>query len=145
MAAELDKAAELIHSWLPEGDAVTEGRAPTPEAIAVLVRDKWVRSNVVNGLAERGVDLRSVEQENVKPGKPLAMTMHRAKGLEFTHVLLFGVHQGAVPRILRDYEVSEQDKADALLRERSLVYVAATRARDVLALTWSGARSPFLG
>lgn len=144
MAAELDKAADLIRSWLPEGGTVTEGRAPAPEAIAVLVRDKWVRSNVVNGLAERGVDLRSVEQENVKPGKPLAMTMHRAKGLEFTHVLLFGVHEGAVPRILRDYEVSEQDKADALLRERSLVYVAATRARDVLAVTWSGARSPFL-
>lgn len=81
---------------------------------------------------------------NVKSGKPLAMTMHRAKGLECTHVLLFGVYEGAVPRILRDYEVSGQDKADALLRERSLVYVAATRARDVLAVTWSGARSPFL-
>jgi len=124
---------------------MAEGRAPAPEAIAVLVPDRWVRSNVVNGLAERGLDARSVEQENVKPGKPLVMTMHRAKGLEFTHVLLFGVHEGAVPRVVKDYEVSEQDKADALLRQRSLVYVAATRARDVLAVTWSGARSPFIG
>lgn len=60
--------------------------------------------NVVNGLAERGLDARSVEQENVKPGKPLVMTMHRAKGLEFTHVLLFGMHEGAVPRVVKDYE-----------------------------------------
>lgn len=28
--------------------------------------------------------------------------------------------------------------ADALLRERALVYVASTRARDVLAVTWNG-------
>jgi len=145
MAGELDIAAELIQSWLPGSQPMAEGRAPAPEAIAVLVPDRWVRSNVVNGLAERGLDARSVEQENVKPGKPLVMTMHRAKGLEFTHVLLFGVHEGAVPRVVKDYEVSEQDKADALLRQRSLVYVAATRARDVLAVTWSGARSPFIG
>lgn len=39
---------------------------------------------------------------------------------------------------MKEYEISEQDQADAMLRPRSLVYVAATRARDVLAVTWSG-------
>lgn len=45
---------------------------------------------------------------------------------------------------MKEYEISEQDHADAMLRERSLIYVAATRARDVLAVTWSGERSPLL-
>lgn len=143
MAEELDVAADLIRSWMPREEA-GESAAAAPEAIAVLVRDRYRRDNVVNGLAERGVELRAVDQESAKAGKPLVMTMHRAKGLEFTHVLLFGIHEGSVPRAMKEYEISEQDHADAMLRERSLIYVAATRARDVLAVTWSGGRSPLL-
>lgn len=87
---------------------------------------------------------RSVDREPVQPGKPLVMTMHRAKGLEFTHVLLFGVAVGAVLRSLKDYDTSEQDLADAMLCERGLLYLASTRARDVLAVTWSGQQSRLL-
>ena len=32
-----------------------------------------------------------------------------------------------------------------MLRERSLLYVAASRARDALVVTWSGERSALLG
>jgi len=144
MAEELDQAAKLIRSWMPDESDPTD-RAPAPEAIAVLVRDKYRRQTVVSGLADRGVKVRSVDQENAKPGLPLVMTMHRAKGLEFTHVLLFGVHEGSVPHALKDYKSSTQDFADAMLRERSLLYVAATRARDVLAVSWSGEKSSLLG
>ena len=35
------------------------------------------------------------------------------------------------------------DRPAALDRERSLFYVACTRARDELVVTWSGAPSPF--
>ncbi len=146
---ELREAAEVLRSWLPETALSPEenrlvGRAPAPEAIAVLVRDRYRRESVVSGLSELGFEARSVDRESVRPGKPLVMTMHRAKGLEFTHVLLFGIAEGAVPRSLKDYDVSEADRADALLRERALVYVASTRARDVLAVTWSGEKSRFL-
>ncbi|MBB2890650.1 superfamily I DNA/RNA helicase [Flexivirga oryzae] len=143
MSDELDKAAELIKSWMPD-DSDDDGRAPKPEAIAVLVRDQYRRQTVVSGLADRGVQVRSVDRENAKPGMPLVMTMHRAKGLEFTHVLLFGVHEGSVPNALKDYKSSEEDFKDAMLRERSLLYVAATRARDVLAVSWHGEKSSLL-
>ncbi len=63
------------------------------------------------------------------------MTMHRAKGTEFAKVLLFGVSHGSMPIGLKDYDFSDADKADALLRERSLLYVAASRARDELVVT----------
>jgi len=148
---ELDAAAaDVIRGWMPAPDVpaadnVAAGRAAAPENIAVLVRDQYRRQTVVAALAERGLEVRSVERDAPRPGMPLVMTMHRAKGLEFTHVLLFGISAGSVPRALKDYETSDTDLADALLRERALVYVAATRARDVLAVTWSGRQSHLLG
>jgi len=134
LSDELDRAADLVRSWLPSAEE-PEGRAPTPESIAILVRDRYRRDTAVNGLAERGVEVRAVDSENVRPGRPVAMTMHRAKGLEFTHVLLFNLQEKGPA-----WAVGEEEAADALLRERSLVYVAATRARDVLAVSWSGER-----
>ena len=46
-------------------------------------------------------------------------------------MVLFGVREGSIPAALRDQNYDESAQADALLRERSLLYVAATRARDV--------------
>ena len=73
------------------------------------------------------------------------MTMHRAKGTEFSKVLLFDVSKDSIPAALKDQQYSEDAYADALLRERSLLYVAATRARDELAVTYRGAPSSLVG
>jgi superfamily I DNA/RNA helicase len=136
LTEELDRAADLIRAWVAETDA--------PETIAILVREQRQRDRLVSGLAERGVTVRAVDREHPKPGQPVAMTMHRAKGTEFSKVLLFGVDQRAIPRPLRDEQYAEEAWADALLRERSLLYVAATRARDELAVSWSGDPSQLL-
>lgn len=135
---ELDSAADLIRTWLGAADA------PEPETVAILVRDRYQRERVVNGLGERGVEVRAVDREPVRAGRPVVMTMHRAKGTEFSRVLLFGVRDGSIPSSVKEHSYSESDRADALLRERSLLYVAATRARDVLAVSWSGQRSSLL-
>ena len=140
-ADELSKAAELLTVWL-EQDRDSEDSAP--ETIAILVRDRYQRDAVVNGLAQHGVEVRAVDREAAGRGRPVVMTMHRAKGLEFRKVLLFDVSENAIPRSLRDQQYSEADHADAMLRERSLLYVAATRARDQLAISWSGKASPLL-
>ena len=140
-ADELGKAAELLRVWL-EQDRDSEDSAP--ETIAILVRDRYQRDAVVNGLAQHGVEVRAVDREAAGRGRPVVMTMHRAKGLEFRKVLLFDVSRNAIPRSLRDQQYSEADRDDALLRERSLLYVAATRARDQLAISWSGEASPLI-
>jgi len=41
--------------------------------------------------------------------------------------------------------VPDEERAEALLRERSLLYVASSRARDALVVTWSGQRTVLLG
>ena len=140
-ADELDKAAELLRVWL-EQDRDSEDSAP--ENIAILVRDRYQRDAVVNGLAQHGAEVRAVDREAAGRGRPVVMTMHRAKGLEFRKVLLFDVSSNAIPRSLRDQQYSEADRDDALLRERSLLYVAATRARDQLAISWSGEASSLI-
>ena len=140
-ADELGKAAELLTLWLEQD---RDSGLNAPESIAVLVRDRYQRDAVVNGLAQRHVEVRAVDREAVGRGRPVVMTMHRAKGLEFRKVLLFDVSRNAIPRSLRDQQYSEADGADALLRERSLLYVAATRARDQLAISWTGEASPLI-
>ncbi len=133
---QLDRAAGLVAEWVGSTDA--------PETIAVLVREQRQRDRVVAGFAERGVTIRAVDREHIKPGQPVAMTMHRAKGTEFSKVLLFGVSKDAIPRPLRGEQHDEDIRSDALLRERSLLYVAATRARDELALSWNGEPTQFI-
>ena len=139
---EIKEAGALLDLWLEEDrDA---GEQSAPETIAVLVRDRYQRDAVVTGLAQQGIEVRPVDREAVGRGRPVVMTMHRAKGLEFRKVLLFDVSEDSIPRSLRDQRYSEADRTDALLRERSLLYVAATRARDQLAISWSGRKSPLL-
>lgn len=132
LSDELEQAAELIKGWVKASSA--------PETVAILVRYSSQRDRVVAGLGERGVTVRAVDRGAIKPGQPVVMTMHRAKGTEFSKVLLFGVNQSSIPGL---GEPNTAD-ADALLRERSLLYVAATRARDELAISWSGEASAFL-
>ncbi|WP_055592981.1 3'-5' exonuclease [Streptomyces hirsutus] len=74
------------------------------------------------------------------------MTMHRIKGLEYRAVAIIGVGADHVPQPHAVTPVSEdrlQHERD-LQRERSLLFVAATRAREQLAVTWAVKHSPFL-
>jgi len=73
-------------------------------------------------------------------------TMYRFKGLEFQRVFLTSVGEGQVPhQRIEQYRVANPDRyRQEEQRARSLVFVAATRARDELLVTWSGRASRFL-
>ncbi|MCX6946232.1 MAG: hypothetical protein NT173_15945, partial [Opitutales bacterium] len=83
-------------------------------------------------------------------------TVHAAKGLEFAHVFIVGCEEGMMPH-LGGLEIDEPgtgepgapgvpESADALAQrvrveeERRLMYVAVTRAKRSLTLTWCGSR-----
>ena len=59
------------------------------------------------------------------------MTMHRAKGTEFSKVVIAAARPSSMERA-RLEALAPSERADADLRRRSLRYVAATRARDEL-------------
>ena len=60
------------------------------------------------------------------------MTVHAAKGLEFDCVFIYNLCEGIFPS---ERSVSEGGNA-ALEEERRLIYVAMTRAKDVLKITY---------
>jgi DNA helicase-2/ATP-dependent DNA helicase PcrA len=77
-------------------------------------------------------DMDMVEEEEQK-GAVQIMTMHMAKGLEFPQVFMVGMEEKIFPhaRSLTDSEIEE---------ERRLCYVAMTRAKDKLYLSWAAIR-----
>lgn len=74
----------------------------------------------------------------------LAATFHGLKGLEFERVALFGVTEGVVPETPQEDAAGPGERAHALQRERSILYVACTRARSLLYISHTGRASPFL-
>ncbi|MDI2125088.1 UvrD-helicase domain-containing protein [Yinghuangia seranimata] len=73
-------------------------------------------------------------------------TMHSFKGLEFRCVAVIGAHDGALPfpRAVTPVEVDQLQHEADLAAERCLLFVACTRARDGLYVSWSGKPSRFL-
>ena len=61
----------------------------------------------------------------------LLMTLHSAKGLEFSNVYLAGMEDGLFP----GYMAANSDDISDLEEERRLAYVGITRAKDELTLT----------
>ena len=75
-----------------------------------------------------------LEQYNEGDDAVVLMTMHSAKGLEFPHVFLVGFEDGLFPgmRAIGDMEEMEE--------ERRLCYVAITRAKKTLTISYAKQR-----
>ena len=71
--------------------------------------------------------------------------MHRAKGLEFKVVVVLGCEEGLLPlaSVLKDID-DEADREAYVEQERQLLYVACTRSRERLLVTFTGKRSVLL-
>lgn len=138
---EFDSVADTLRGWIEE---CRDDATRHPEQIAVLVRSRKGRDTVVRRMAELGVDVQSVDKGAVPTGTPVAMTMHRAKGTEFRDVVIMNAGKDDIPSGLSARQQPEETVTDFNLRERSLLYVAATRARDRLVVTYSGEGSDLL-
>lgn len=80
-------------------------------------------------------DQDSLDESSAKSGVKL-MTIHAAKGLEFTVVFVSGLEQGLFPHE-RDSKLTGADAEE----ERRLMYVALTRARHKLYVTYASMRT----
>jgi DNA helicase-2/ATP-dependent DNA helicase PcrA len=79
------------------------------------------------------------DQDTLEAGAnvPTLLTLHAAKGLEFTNVFIVGLNDGTLPHS-RSF-----DDPEAMQEERRLLYVGITRARDRLTLVYSQNRSAY--
>ena len=67
----------------------------------------------------------------------MLMTVHSAKGLEFSNVYLVGMEQGVFPGM------RSMDAKDDVEEERRLAYVALTRAKKHLTISTTSSRMLF--
>ncbi len=78
--------------------------------------------------------LTDVDAYNPQAPAASLMTCHSAKGLEFDHVYLVGLEQGLLPH------ASSWGIKNEIEEERRLCYVAMTRARDSLTMSYARER-----
>ncbi|MGO2326894.1 3'-5' exonuclease [Glutamicibacter arilaitensis] len=125
---ETRQVADQLNEWIEAGS--------NPKNLAVLVRSEQRATLLATALTEAGIPNDVAKGgDTAGPGKVTVMTMHSSKGLEFFKVIVMGVGSDEIPAKWSYGKLPEAEQKDALLRERSLLYVAATRARDELVLT----------
>jgi superfamily I DNA/RNA helicase len=168
---DLDEGADRqdvagYHSFLDGPVPTCVGCSTKSETVLALVDQvqRWINAGVDEsdiGVAARTKNTLNIVEEALDAGGVLAYqlgsdlrqadgvaigTMHRMKGLEYRCMAVIGVSADEVPNnfsLTPQWEDPVQYEVD-LRRERCLLYVACSRARDDLWVTWSGEPSPFL-
>ena len=115
------------------------------EEIVVCARAKWILKEFCKLFHEMDQHYKVLEQLNDETANGIRLaTMHRIKGLEFRCVLIASANEGIVPR---KFDGKADDTAlleQHFRRERALLYVATTRARERVVITSSGKPSSLL-
>jgi AAA domain/UvrD-like helicase C-terminal domain len=136
-AGEFDFLTERIRSWLASGIEAQDIGVTARSASLVREAREALRAD---GIATASLNGR-IGTQAVRAG-----TMHAMKGLEFQAVAVIGVEQGLVPEPAAVTPEGEDAVAHAqdLQRERCVLFVACTRARDHLYVSATGEPSIFL-
>jgi superfamily I DNA/RNA helicase len=137
--AEVAALTELVCGWIEQG-------VPSSD-IAVCSRFNLLLDKVFDQLKADGIPVVRVKDQPRADVEGVRLaTMHSMKGLEFRCVAVIGVTAKAVPfaKEITPVDVDGQQHESDMLKERCLLFVACTRAREALAVSWSGTSSPFL-
>lgn len=128
-----DEDAEL--NWVIK-NAVTLAEKQT---VAILVRTRALVKKIKKRLGFGGVYYQELDRDlttwNSTPGISVG-TYHSAKGLEFDTVLVPHCSKNRIPD--QDKITALENREEALSEDAKLIYVAVTRARRGLVLTYSG-------
>jgi len=136
-AEEAEFVVAQIEEWLEEGVA--------PSSIGVTARTRSLLPPVRDRLGAAGISWTDISSEP-RPSQVQTGTMHSCKGMEFARLVVTGVNSDSVPLpfAVTPADMDPHQHELDLLRERCLLYVACTRARDELVVTSSGRPSDLL-
>ncbi|KUN90255.1 DNA helicase [Streptomyces bungoensis] len=141
-AAEREGVAALIKGW----DAGSDTGIPH-EQIAICVPTNQMAAEMAYTLKLNGIDSVEIRSDGPYGSSGVHIgTMFRFKGLEYQRMIIAGVSDGLVPReaVSRLRDTDPVRHRHEIQRARSLLFVAATRARDSVDVFWHGKPSPFL-
>lgn len=147
-SAELNALAIRIKAWHDELAGGYDRPQRDPRGlIAVCVVEHNSAGQVMNYLTGKGISCSELTKDGpADDGDVHVGTMHRFKGLEYQKLAIVGVCDGVIPRPTLDrYRDTDPPRyARDQRKARSLLFVAATRARDTLSITWNGKPSRFI-
>ena len=131
-----------VASWLKE--QTSRGLMPHEFGVFVRSEEQIARAQAA---VEAACLLYKILDEHVETasGHVSISTMHLAKGLEFRAVVVMACDDEIIPSQERIQNVGDDgDLQEVYDTERQLLYVACTRARDLLFITSSSEASEFL-
>lgn len=127
--SRIDQSAWLLAQLDPDDPALDGTAILVPTRAAVDVWRQRLKDAGIGSVAP--TEYHGVPVPGVKVG-----TFHRAKGLEFERVFL--------PDLDASFPSGDRQNEDLIVAKGSILYVAMSRARDVLLLSHTGTPSMFL-
>ena len=122
-----------------EEDAEAQTRAQNIREFINAIEEYLERSEDKSaaGFLEQVSLVADTDEIESGPNYVTLMTVHLAKGLEFSSVFMTGMEEGLFP--IGESDFSQED----LEEERRLCYVGMTRAKHQLQITWAASRRLF--
>ncbi|MDF5755554.1 UvrD-helicase domain-containing protein [Spongiactinospora sp. TRM90649] len=135
---ELAALSTQVQEWINDG--------VEPHAIGVTARTSQLAGRVSDALRSAGIDSIPLAATDASPRSVRVGSMHRMKGLEFRCVAVVGLNHDVLPSpsAVTPAEEDGTTHRQDLQRERCLLFVACTRARDSLYVSYHGDPSAFL-
>jgi len=121
-------------------DAYAESRIENiSELVSSAKQFSSMNDNLIDFISE--MSLTSDADDENEDDSVVLSTVHAAKGLEYRVVFIMGLEENLFPSI-RDAESSE-DERNKMEEERRLAYVAITRAKEKLFMSYANRRMQF--
>ena len=121
-------------------DAYAESRIENiSELVSSAKQFSSMNDNLIDFISE--MSLTSDADDETEDDSVVLSTVHAAKGLEYRVVFIMGLEENLFPSI-RDAESSE-DERNKMEEERRLAYVAITRAKEKLFMSYANRRMQF--
>ncbi len=146
LTTEYEKPSDLLtaifertgyHNMLSEEGEVSKPRIDAIEEFVTAAKDYEEREGenaTLVGFMEEVALVADVDKYDESADAVVLMTIHSAKGLEFPVVFLPGMEEGIFPGMQASCSPSEMGE------ERRLAYVAITRAKELLYMTYTRER-----
>ncbi|MBX9386884.1 UvrD-helicase domain-containing protein [Streptomonospora nanhaiensis] len=128
---------DWVRVWLEAGAA--------PSSIAVAGRNQWIVRHITKELQARGIPTAPLDSTDDVQAVRVG-TMHKLKGQEFRCVGIVGMSEPLLPpkAAIDSAEGDPVALEQIYQQERNLLFVACTRARDALYISYVGTPSRLL-
>ena len=114
--------------------------------IAIACRKRDDLRDIQSALHVAGIPYQNIDSNSASDSNGVVLsTLHNMKGLEFKVVIIIGINKNSFPSKPYNWnEMNKKEQSNHLMNQRSLLYVAITRAMQMVRITGVGEKSELL-